>query len=139
MVGHRTWDLKLTVEYRAVELLKSASKYGTNIKAIAVTGSVNAMTTGMDIADRTFNSSEWLPVSSPRPSNPSALIYMLTYHRSQSMMPSKPTIHTSPTASLKPSPKKPSGNMSRITNHLTPSRSSYRLSSSVLPSNQSRV
>ncbi|KAG4437215.1 hypothetical protein IFR05_007304 [Cadophora sp. M221] len=47
----------------AVELLKSASKYGKHIKAIAVTGSVNAMTTGMDIADRTFNSSEWLPVS----------------------------------------------------------------------------
>ncbi|KAK0123936.1 hypothetical protein ONS95_008926 [Cadophora gregata] len=47
----------------AVELLKSASKYGKDIKAIAVTGSVNAMTTGMDIAARSFNSSEWLPVS----------------------------------------------------------------------------
>ncbi|KAL2062619.1 hypothetical protein VTL71DRAFT_5691 [Oculimacula yallundae] len=47
----------------AVELLKSATKYGKNIKAIAVTGSVNAMTTGMDIAERSFNSSEWLPLS----------------------------------------------------------------------------
>ncbi|CZT50831.1 uncharacterized protein RSE6_11891 [Rhynchosporium secalis] len=47
----------------ALELLKSASKYGKKIKAISVTGSVNSMTTGMDIADRSFNSSEWLPVS----------------------------------------------------------------------------
>lgn len=56
-------ELRLTSWIRAVELLKSASKYGKTIKAIAVTGSVNAMTTGMDIGDRTFNSSEWLPVS----------------------------------------------------------------------------
>lgn len=50
---------------RATELLKSASKYGKNVKAIAVTGSVNAMTTGQDIETRVFNSGEWLPVSSP--------------------------------------------------------------------------
>ncbi|CZR56737.1 related to flavonol reductase/cinnamoyl-CoA reductase [Phialocephala subalpina] len=46
-----------------LELLKSASKYGKNVKAIVVTGSVNAMTTGMDINERTFNSSAWLPLT----------------------------------------------------------------------------
>ena len=46
----------------AIEILKSASKYGKNVKAIAVTGSVNAITTGADVATRTYNSSEWLPV-----------------------------------------------------------------------------
>jgi nucleoside-diphosphate-sugar epimerase len=50
---------------RATELLKSASKYGKNVKAIAVTGSVNAMTTGQDIETRVFNSGEWLPVNFP--------------------------------------------------------------------------
>jgi hypothetical protein len=47
---------------RGLELLKSASKYAKNVKAIAVTGSINDTTTGLDIADRTFNSQEWLPV-----------------------------------------------------------------------------
>lgn len=45
------------------ELLKSASKYGKNVKAIAVTGSVNAITTGADAGVRDYNSSAWLPVS----------------------------------------------------------------------------
>lgn len=48
--------------YRATELLKSASKYGKKVKGIAVTGSVNAMTTGQDIDTRVFNAGEWLPV-----------------------------------------------------------------------------
>jgi hypothetical protein len=45
--------------------LKSISKYGKNVKAIAITGSVDAMTTGEDIETRVFNSSQWLPVLSP--------------------------------------------------------------------------
>lgn len=47
---------------RATEILKSAKKYGKNIKSIVVTGSVNAMTTGQDIDTRVFTSKEWLPV-----------------------------------------------------------------------------
>jgi len=43
--------------------LKSASKYGKNVKAIAVTGSINAITTGADVGTRDYNSSEWLPLS----------------------------------------------------------------------------
>lgn len=46
-----------------LELLKSASKYGKNVKVIAVTGSINAMTTGADAGQRVYQSSEWLPVS----------------------------------------------------------------------------
>jgi hypothetical protein len=46
------------------ELLKSASAYGKNVKAVAVTGSINAMTTGEDVGTREYNSEEWLPVSS---------------------------------------------------------------------------
>lgn len=46
-----------------LELLKSASKYGKNVKAIAVTGSINAITTGADAGQRVYQSSEWLPVS----------------------------------------------------------------------------
>ncbi|KAE9364618.1 NAD(P)-binding protein [Stipitochalara longipes BDJ] len=47
----------------ALELLKSAKEYGKNIKAIAVTGSVNAITTGDPSDIRILNSSEWLPLS----------------------------------------------------------------------------
>jgi hypothetical protein len=47
-----------------VELLKSATKYGKNVKAIVVTGSINAITTGEDVASRVLTSEEWLPVSS---------------------------------------------------------------------------
>jgi len=46
-----------------LELLKSVSAYGKNVKAIAITGSVNAMTTGEDIDTRVFNSSQWLPLT----------------------------------------------------------------------------
>ncbi|KAH6712093.1 hypothetical protein BKA61DRAFT_644462 [Leptodontidium sp. MPI-SDFR-AT-0119] len=47
----------------ATEILKSAKKYGKNIKSIVVTGSVNAMTTGQDIDTRVFTSKEWLPLT----------------------------------------------------------------------------
>lgn len=53
---------------RALEILKSATKYGKNVKAIAVTGSVNAITTGADVGTRDYNSSEWLPVRFSSPS-----------------------------------------------------------------------
>ena len=59
--------MRLTRENRALEILKSASKYGKNVKAIAVTGSVNAITTGADVGTRDYNSSEWLPVRFPFP------------------------------------------------------------------------
>lgn len=54
------------IHARVLELLKSASMFGKHIKAVAVTGSINAMTTGEDIATRSFNSQEWLPVSPAR-------------------------------------------------------------------------
>jgi hypothetical protein len=46
-----------------LEILKSASKYGKNVKAIAVTGSINAITTGADAGVRVYDSAAWLPVS----------------------------------------------------------------------------
>ncbi|CAG8979483.1 hypothetical protein HYALB_00012083 [Hymenoscyphus albidus] len=46
----------------ATELLKSAKKYGNSVKAVVVTGSINAMTTGQDL-ERVFTSSEWLPLT----------------------------------------------------------------------------
>jgi hypothetical protein len=50
---------------RNTEILKSAHKYGKNVKAIAVTGSINAITTGEDVKTRVYNSESWLPVRSP--------------------------------------------------------------------------
>lgn len=55
--------MTLTTLNSGIELLKSAKKYGKNLKAIAVTGSINAMTTGQDIDIRVFNSGEWLPLT----------------------------------------------------------------------------
>lgn len=46
-----------------LELLKSATKFGKNVKAIAVTGSINAITTGEDAGKRIYDSAAWLPVS----------------------------------------------------------------------------
>ena len=46
-----------------LELLKSVTKFGKNVKAIAVTGSINAMTTGEDAGKRVYDSEAWLPVS----------------------------------------------------------------------------
>jgi hypothetical protein len=45
-------------------LLKSAKQFGKNVKAISVTGSLNAITTGTqeDIKSRVFSSKEWLPL-----------------------------------------------------------------------------
>jgi nucleoside-diphosphate-sugar epimerase len=43
--------------------LKSAKTHGKTVKAIVVTGSCNAMTTGQDIDSRTFTSTSWLPLS----------------------------------------------------------------------------
>lgn len=47
-----------------VSLLQAAKKYGKNIKAIAVTGSINAITTGdqNDIKNRVLDSTQWLPM-----------------------------------------------------------------------------
>jgi hypothetical protein len=50
---------------RNTNLLRSANKYGKNLKAIAVTGSINAITTG-DVEDRksrVMSNTEWIPVS----------------------------------------------------------------------------
>lgn len=55
------WELDAD-SCRAIELLKSASKYGKSIKAIAVTGSINAITTGDPSDTRVLTASEWLPV-----------------------------------------------------------------------------
>lgn len=44
-------------------LLKSAKAHGQNLKAIAITGSINAITTGMqeDVKSRVFDNTQWLP------------------------------------------------------------------------------
>lgn len=46
-------------------LLASAKQHGKNVKAVSITGSINAITTGTqdDIKSRTLSSSEWLPLS----------------------------------------------------------------------------
>lgn len=49
--------------FRNEQLLKSVQKYGKTVKAIAVTGSINAMTDGSDIATRVLDSSQWLPLT----------------------------------------------------------------------------
>jgi hypothetical protein len=51
--------------FRNTELLKSASKYGKNLKSISVTGSINAITTGdaEDLKSRELNSDAWNSVS----------------------------------------------------------------------------
>ena len=47
-----------------IGLLQAAKQYGKNVKAIAVTGSINAITMGdqNDIKSRDFDSTEWLPL-----------------------------------------------------------------------------
>lgn len=69
------------------ELLTAAQKYGGNLKAISITGSINAITTGAqdDIKSRVISSSEWLPLGvedavkmqNPFVSNPLPLHYLL--------------------------------------------------------------
>jgi nucleoside-diphosphate-sugar epimerase len=46
------------------ELLTSAKRYGKSVKAISVTGSINAITTGAqeDVKSRAFTNTEWLPM-----------------------------------------------------------------------------
>jgi len=53
--------LKVRVKSRNEELLKSASKYGKNVKHISVTGSINALTMGMpdEIKDHVFTTDEY--------------------------------------------------------------------------------
>jgi hypothetical protein len=48
-----------------LQLLKSAAKYGKKLKAISVTGSINAITMGdaEDIKTRAFTTTEWNKVS----------------------------------------------------------------------------
>ena len=47
-----------------ISLLQAANQYGKNVKAIAVTGSINAITTGdqNDIKSRVLDSTQWLPM-----------------------------------------------------------------------------
>jgi hypothetical protein len=47
-------------------LLRSAKEFGKNVKAISVTGSLNAISTGSqdDIKSRAFTTTEWLPLGS---------------------------------------------------------------------------
>ncbi len=50
---------------RNTQLLTSAKKHGKNLKAIAVTGTINTITTGdpADLKSRIISSDKWLPVS----------------------------------------------------------------------------
>lgn len=47
-----------------ISLLQAAKQHGKNVKAVAVTGSINAITTGDqdDIKSRALDSSQWLPM-----------------------------------------------------------------------------
>jgi hypothetical protein len=42
-----------------MSLLKSAKEYATQLKSIAITGSVNAITTGDDLATRILTNDSW--------------------------------------------------------------------------------
>lgn len=84
------------------------------MKAIVVTGSINAMTTGEDVGKRVYDSSEWLPVG---------CIFTTSLgsqtdrnHSYPLMMQSKPSIHTFLTVLPKPSLRKPFGNTSKKRN-----------------------
>lgn len=46
-----------------VSLLQAAHQYGKNVKSIAVTGSINAITTGADddVKSRVLDNKQWLP------------------------------------------------------------------------------
>lgn len=48
-----------------MSLLSAAHKHGNHVKAIAITGSINAVTTGQqdDVKARAFTNDEWLPYS----------------------------------------------------------------------------
>ena len=48
----------------SINILKAAKQYGKNVKAIAVTGSINAITTGSqeEVKDRVLDSTQWLPL-----------------------------------------------------------------------------
>jgi nucleoside-diphosphate-sugar epimerase len=56
-------DFQIPNEEGSRQLLTSAKKYGKNVKAIAVTGSINAMTMGVqeDVKSRSFDDNSWLP------------------------------------------------------------------------------
>ena len=47
-----------------ISLLQAARRHGKNVKAVAVTGSINAITTGdqLDIKSRVLDSTQWLPM-----------------------------------------------------------------------------
>lgn len=45
--------------YRNLGLLRSAKEYAPNLKAIAMTGSINALTTGDDLPARTLTNESW--------------------------------------------------------------------------------
>jgi len=65
MSNYFTYYKALTYLPRNTEILKSAHKYGKNVKTIAMTGSINAITTGEDVKTRVYTSDSWLPVSLP--------------------------------------------------------------------------
>jgi nucleoside-diphosphate-sugar epimerase len=44
---------------RNISLLNSAKKYAKNLKSIAITGSINSITTGDDLATRTLTNTSW--------------------------------------------------------------------------------
>lgn len=56
-------DFQKPNEAGAWELLTSAKRYGKNVKAISVTGSINAMTLGTqeDVKAREMDNNTWLP------------------------------------------------------------------------------
>jgi len=112
-------------------LLKSAKEHGKNVKAISVTGSMNAITTGSqeDIKAREFNDKEWLPldredaikannnyVSSQPFATQVAFPSMLS-----SYLPTSSNLLNcrSPTASARNSPNKQSGSSSRTKSPLS--------------------
>lgn len=100
--------------------------YGKSVKAVVVTGSVNAITTGEDVATRTYDSNEWLPVSLLLSrhvflfSFPFSQSKLRQTHSSPSRMRAKHKTPTTATASQKRKAKRPSGPTSKCKSHLIP-------------------
>lgn len=63
VTGDFVQDFQRPNEEGSRQLLISAKNYGKNVKAISVTGSINAMTHGAqdDVKSRSFDNNSWLP------------------------------------------------------------------------------
>jgi hypothetical protein len=137
-----TRNLTYFITGRNTNLLRSADKYGKNVKAIAVTGSINAITMG-DVEDRkrrVMSDTEWLPVSQTLPNSSHVPLHADILHasspettRSRCKMPS------STTAWGRRSARRLSGNSWRRRRRRSQSRTSCHRSSWAHPCRKSET